>query len=78
MFPRPTPVARRPCARCGIPTRLDRLVAGAYGSDCATLLGLTTTTPRLRSHAQAGPTLLDLLIGDDDDEPEDCCDGWDR
>jgi hypothetical protein len=45
-----------------------------YGSRCAEELGLTTTTPRLRTDAQTGTDLLDLL----DEEPEDHCDGWDR
>lgn len=74
VFPQPMAVLRQPCARCGVATRVDRLVAGAYGSDCAAQLGLTTATPRLRADAQTGPDLLDLL----NEDPEDCCDGWDR
>jgi hypothetical protein len=45
-----------------------------YGEDCAARLGLTVTVTRLRSTAQDGPDLLDLI----NDEPEDCCDGFDR
>jgi hypothetical protein len=75
MFPHPAPVATRPCARCGIRTRVDRLVAGRYGSDCAAQLGLTGRTT---DTTQDGPDLLDLLNGDPHDEPDDCCDGGDR
>ena len=71
MFPAPVPVVRRPCLRCGVPTRVDRAVSG-YGPDCAERLGLTVATPRLRVEAQTGP---DLFTNDDE---EDACDGWDR
>jgi hypothetical protein len=71
MFPHPAPIATKPCARCRHPTRVDRLVAGRYGSDCAMKLGLTGRTTDV---GQDGPDLLDLL----DEEPEDECDGWDR
>lgn len=65
------PVPTTPCARCRQPTRVDRLVAGRYGSDCAAQLGLLGRTV---TAGQDGPDLLDLL----EHEPEDCCDGWDR
>jgi hypothetical protein len=70
VFPTPIPVARIRCRRCGQLARADRTVQG-YGSDCAALLGLTGRTADVD---QDGPDLLDLL----DEEPEDCCDGWDR
>jgi hypothetical protein len=47
----------RRCARCGHPTRADRMVRG-YGRDCAALLGLTGRTV---DTGHAGPDLLDLL-----------------
>lgn len=72
MFPRPAPVRTQPCAKCGTPVRLDRLVAGRYGEDCAGQLGLITATPRLRVSPQTGPDLFDNF------EEEDHCDGWDR
>lgn len=72
MFPHRAPVARRPCARCSTPTRVDRLVAGAYGEDCAAQLGLITSTPRLRVELQSGPSLFDAA------DEDDMCDGWDR
>lgn len=71
MFPQPALVRRQRCARCRQPTRVDRLVAGRYGRDCAEQLGLIGSAPDI---GQAGPDLLDLL----QDEPEDCCDGFDR
>jgi hypothetical protein len=74
VFPRPVAVLRQPCARCGVATRVDRLVAGRYGSECAEKLGLTPAMIRLRSTVQDGPDLLDVLAA----EPEDECDGWDR
>jgi hypothetical protein len=73
MFPHPTPIATKRCLKCGTPARVDRMTGG-YGSRCAEELGLTVTTPRLRTDAQTGADLLDLL----DEEPEDHCDGWDR
>lgn len=68
--------ARKPCARCGHPTRVDRMVHG-FGVDCAAKLGLIVATPRLRVDDQTGPDLLAqlALLAE---EPEDCCDGWDR
>ncbi len=78
MFPRPVAVLRQPCARCGVATRVDRLVAGRYGSDCAERLGLTVTMTRLRVTPQTGPDLLDLLNGEPNVEPDDHCDGEDR
>lgn len=54
------------------------MVAGAYGRDCGELLGLVTTTPRLHAHEQTGPDLFTQLEGDHLDEPDDCCDGYDR
>lgn len=62
-----------PCAHCRTPARADRLVHG-MGSGCARKLGLITSTPRVRTDPQAGPSLLDYLT----DEPEDHCDGHDR
>lgn len=59
----------RRCARCGHPTRADRMVRG-YGRDCAALLGLVGDTVDVE---HAGPDLFDLL-----DEDADMCDGWDR
>jgi hypothetical protein len=76
-FPDPVRPATLPCARCRRATRVDRLVHG-FGEDCAAKLGLIATTPRLHVHAQTGPDLLNLLNGDDDGEPDDTCDGWDR
>jgi hypothetical protein len=73
VFPQPVAILRRPCARCGVATRVDRLIHG-FGSDCAAKLGLTVTMIRLRSTVQDGPDLLDVLAA----EPEDECDGWDR
>jgi hypothetical protein len=73
VFPRPVAVLRQPCARCGVATRVDRLIQG-FGSDCAAKLGLTVAITRLRSTVQDGPDLLDVLAA----EPEDECDGWDR
>jgi hypothetical protein len=70
MFPRPTPIPTRPCRECGTPARLDRMVQG-LGEKCARDAGLLGSTKDL---GQDGPNLLDLLA----DEPEDCCDGWDR
>jgi hypothetical protein len=72
MFPPATPVAKIPCQRCGTPTRVDRLWAGAYGVDCAEQLGLKTARTRLRIVDQVGP---DLFAAVDED---DHCDGWDR
>jgi len=70
-------VPMRKCARCGHPTRADRMIKG-YGRDCATLLGLLGRTV---DTGHAGPDLLDLL-GDraaaEAAEPADHCDGWDR
>ncbi len=60
----------RKCPRCGHPTRADRMIKG-FGPDCAAQLGLTGRTV---DTGHSGPDLLDLLR----DEPEDCCDGWDR
>jgi hypothetical protein len=45
-----------------------------FGEDCAAKLGLIVAVPRLHAFEQTGTDLLDLLS----DEPEDCCDGWDR
>jgi hypothetical protein len=73
MFPDPTPIPRARCEDCGTLARVDRMVHG-LGSKCARDAGLIVSTPRLRTDAQTGPDLLDLL----DDEPEDHCDGWDR
>jgi hypothetical protein len=58
------------CARCGHPTRADRMVKG-FGRDCAALLGLIGGTVDV---GQSGPDLLDVLA----DEIGDACDGWDR
>jgi hypothetical protein len=77
VFPSPVQVPRQPCRRCGTATRTDRAISG-YGESCASLLGLTTATPRLRTEPQTGTNLLDLLNGDRNDEPDDECDGWDR
>ncbi len=74
MFPNPVSVPRKRCARCGHPVQAGRLVHGKYGPDCAATLGLTGTTTDI---GQDGPDLLDL-IGVHVDEPDDCCDGWDR
>ena len=65
--------AKKPCARCGHPTRVDRMIHG-FGEDCALKLGLIVAVPRLRTDEQTGTDLLDLLA----EEPDDCCDGWDR
>lgn len=73
MFPEPSRPARKACARCGHPTRVDRMVHG-FGEDCAAKLGLIVAVPRLRVDDQTGTDLLDLLA----EEPADCCDGWDR
>lgn len=51
---------------------VSRLVAGAYGEDCAARLGLLTSTPRLRVREQDGPSLFDSA------DEDDVCDGWDR
>lgn len=72
-FPAPVQVPRQPCRRCGTATRTDRAISG-YGESCAALLGLTTTSPRLRTEPQTGINLLDLL----NDNPEDHCDAHDR
>jgi hypothetical protein len=72
-FPEPHRPARKPCARCGHPTRVDRMHRG-FGEDCAAKLGLIVAVPRLHAFEQSGTDLLDLLS----EEPEDCCDGWDR
>ncbi len=74
LWPRPTR-ARQPCVRCGQPVALNRLVAGAYGRDCAERLGLIGDTTDV---GHDGPDLLDLIEGDDLDEPDDHCDGWNR
>jgi hypothetical protein len=42
-----------------------------FGRDCAALLGLIG---RSVDTGHTGPNLLDLL----EQEPPDCCDGWDR
>lgn len=76
-FPDPVRPATVPCARCHKRTRVDRLVHG-FGEDCAAKLGLITTFVRLRATPQSGTDLLDLLNGDLNVEPDDCCDGWDR
>lgn len=74
VFPDPNPLPMRRCRRCGHATRLDKMIEG-YGIECATLLGLTTATPRVRAGEQTGESLFDLLP---EPEPEDECDGWDR
>ncbi len=71
VFPGQSPVERRPCARCGHPTRADRMVHG-FGIECATQLGLVAAVPRLRTDPQTGPDLFDAY------EEDDACDGWDR
>lgn len=73
LFPQPDRPARKACARCGHPTRVDRMVHG-FGEDCAAKLGLIVSVPRLHAGDQTGTDLLDLLT----EEPEDSCDGWDR
>jgi hypothetical protein len=70
MFPDPPARRLKRCARCGHPTRADRMVKG-FGRDCAVLLGLIGGTV---DTGQRGPDLLDLLA----DDADDCCDGWDR
>jgi hypothetical protein len=73
VFPHPTPIRRVLCGKCETHyVRVDRLVAGRYGEDCARRLGLLGSTTDV---GQDGPTLLDLLP---DPEPEDHCDGDDR
>ena len=64
------PAPMRKCPRCGHLTRTDRMVKG-YGRDCAAQLGLIG---RATDTGHSGPDLLDLL----EQEPSDCCDGWDR
>jgi hypothetical protein len=76
IFPRPTAVPTRPCAKCQTPVQVQNLVAGAYGSHCADELGLTVTAPRLRAAEQSGYDLIDYLAEIHD--PDDECDGWDR
>jgi len=66
----PARVPLRKCPRCGHWTRADRMIKG-YGRDCAAQLGLVGKTV---DTGHTGPDLLDLL----GDEPQDCCDGWDR
>jgi hypothetical protein len=63
----------RRCPRCGHLTRADRMVKG-FGRDCATQLGLTG---RSIDVGHEGPDLLDVLAEQQPD-PEDECDGWDR
>jgi hypothetical protein len=75
MFPDPLPVATQPCAKCRQPVQLGNLVAGRFGWDCATKLGLLGKTT---DTGQTGPTLFDQHEGDDLDGPEDHCDGHDR
>ena len=65
----PVSVPRKPCARCGHPTRVDRLRNG-FGPECAAMLGLTGGTVDV---GHTGPDLLDAL-----EEDGDLCDGWDR
>lgn len=62
-------VPRKPCRRCGHPTRADRLVGG-YGPACAKELGLTGGIGDRGD--QTGPDLFDAYTEDDE------CDGWDR
>lgn len=69
MFPEPTPVATQPCAKCHQPVQLGNLVAGRFGWDCATKLGLLGKTT---DTGQTGPTLFDQL------DEEDVCDGHDH
>jgi hypothetical protein len=64
MFPVPTPVATRPCKKCGTPTRVDRLWAGAYGVDCAEQLGLKVSKVRQPARQQKGPDLFDAAEED--------------
>jgi hypothetical protein len=73
LFAEPDRPARKPCARCGHPTRVDRMVHG-FGEDCARKLGLIVATPRVDAGEQTGTDLLELLA----EGPADCCDGWDR
>lgn len=68
MFPRPVTPATRRCDRCHQRVRVDRLVAGRFGEDCAQKLGLTGSTI---DTGQTGPDLFDSL-------EEDYCDGYDR
>lgn len=93
LWPDPPALPAR-CQRCHHPVARSRLVAGRYGSGCAEQLGLTTTTPRVRTDPQTGTDLLDLIEGNPNvqllppdrindnrefiNEPDDCCDGWDR
>lgn len=73
MFPHPTSVRRVLCEGCRTHyVRVDRLIAGRFGEDCARKRGLLGTTTDV---GQDGPTLLDLLP---EPEPEDHCDGYDR
>ena len=53
------PQTRR-CARCGTPTRADRMVKG-FGAGCARFLGLTGGTVDV---GQDGPDLFDMLHED--------------
>lgn len=60
----PGPPEPRECL-CGTPVPKGPLIQG-YGSGCARKHGITPpTTPRPRSDAQDGPTLLDLLTPPD-------------
>jgi hypothetical protein len=68
MLGQPPAVPMKRCARCGHPTRADRLVKGRYGPDCAARLGLTGGTVTVD---QTGPDLFEAA-------DEDLCDGWDR
>lgn len=61
-------VPRKPCRRCGRPTRADKLIKG-YGKDCAERLGLTGSASDV---GQTGPDLFDAA------DEEDHCDGWDH
>jgi hypothetical protein len=63
MFPTPSPVAKRRCAECGTPTRVDRLWAGAYGEDCAEKLGFKVTKTKHPAVQQTGPDLFDAAAG---------------
>jgi hypothetical protein len=68
MFPEPSILPTRRCARCGHPARADRMVQG-FGRDCAERLGLIGATVDV---GQRGPDLFDAA------EEDDACDGWDR
>lgn len=68
MFPTPIPTPTKPCARCGVMARVDRMVKG-YGRACAERLGLTGGTV---DTGQIGPDLFAAA------EEEDHCDGWDH